>query len=371
DSKEDEAFYKSDNLESIELCTIHSTKGLAYPMVILAQSEKGLHSNASGDMGLSFSSFTLKESVSKDYSAVGFKVGVYEPLIYRILKKISKNKHEAEKKRLLYVALTRAEHNLVIAGSVYEKADKSIGLTDNSYLSWLSLKSFNKIDKKILFNSVENDKIKFLDKSKFKDIKGTILTPNDLECVEYKEQVVEFKTNSKKTASNTKEHETINENISKQATLGTAIHSILERYWDRLEDENILETIYFKYTVFDDEIKSKIKHYLENFKTTTTYKKLKNGAEHHFEIELNMYKDGNQTQGVIDLIYFDDEKDGWGIVDFKSNNINGRTDLVQFAKDNGYDKQLDTYEMLCEGNGLNVIEKMLLFLDNGEVIKFK
>ena len=33
DSKEDEAFYKSDNVESIEICTIHSTKGLAYPMV--------------------------------------------------------------------------------------------------------------------------------------------------------------------------------------------------------------------------------------------------------------------------------------------------------------------------------------------------
>ena len=369
DSKEDEAFYKSDNLESIELCTIHSTKGLAYPMVILAQSEKGLHSNASGDMGLSFASFTLKAPIAKDYSAVGFKVGIYEPLIYRILKKISKNKHVAEKKRLLYVALTRAEHNLVIAGSVYENSKKSIGLTDTSYLSWLSVKSFG-IDKEILFNSEENDKINFIDKSKFKDIKGTILTPNDLECVEYKEQVVAFKTNSKKTASNTKEHEMINENISKQAALGTAIHSILERYWDRLEDENILDTIYFKYAVFDDATKAKIKHYLENFKTTAIYKKLKSGVEHHFEIELNVYEDGEQTQGVIDLIYFDEEKNGWVIVDFKSNNINGRTDLVQFAKDNGYDKQLDTYEELCEGNGLSVAGKMLLFLDSGKEIKF-
>jgi len=71
DTKEDEAFYKSENLESIELCTIHSTKGLAYPMVILAQSEKGLSANASGEMGLSFSSFTLQQnSQPQDYSAL-------------------------------------------------------------------------------------------------------------------------------------------------------------------------------------------------------------------------------------------------------------------------------------------------------------
>ena len=41
---EDEAFFKSDNLESIQLCTIHSTKGLAYPMVILANSDKDIYS---------------------------------------------------------------------------------------------------------------------------------------------------------------------------------------------------------------------------------------------------------------------------------------------------------------------------------------
>ena len=79
--------------ESIEICTIHSTKGLAYPMVILAQSEKGLHANASGEMGLSFNSFAINEQGNtNDYSAIGFKIDEYEPLIYRVLKKISKNK---------------------------------------------------------------------------------------------------------------------------------------------------------------------------------------------------------------------------------------------------------------------------------------
>lgn len=368
DSKEDEAFYKSDNLESIELCTIHSTKGLAYPMVILAQSEKGLHANASGEMGLSFASFTLNQnSKSTDYSAVGFKMDEYEPLIYRILKQISKNKHEAEKKRLLYVALTRAEHNLVIAGSVYKTKDK-VGLGDYSYLSWLSIKAYG-VDKETLFDNTPNDKIRFLDKNIFKDITGEVLSPEKLEKVIYKEKIVEFKTTKKKIASDNKEHDVINENMERQARLGTTIHSILERYWDKLEDENVFDKIYFKYSLFDNESKEKIRKYLENFKTTNTYKQLLSGVEHHFEIELNTYEKTKHSQGIIDLVYFDKEKNGWVIVDFKSNSVDGKKDLTKFAQDEGYDKQLDNYEMLYESKGMKVVGKILLFLDNGREIE--
>ena len=116
--------------------------------------------------------------------------------------------------------------------------------------------------------------------------------------------------------------------------------------------------------------KAKIKQYLENFKNTDIYKALKSGAEHHFEIELNMFKDNTQTQGIIDLVYFDKEKDGWIIVDFKSNNISKEKDLMQFAKDNGYDKQLNTYEELCKDKDINVVGKVLLFLDSGSEVEF-
>ena len=44
---------------------------------------------------------------------VGFKINDYIPLSHRVLKQIDKMKHLAEKKRLLYVALTRAEHDVV------------------------------------------------------------------------------------------------------------------------------------------------------------------------------------------------------------------------------------------------------------------
>ena len=113
---EDEAFFKSDNLESIQLCTIHSTKGLAYPMVILANSDKNVYSQIQSD-SIKHNSFTLVSNNEKKL-ITGFKVDDYEPLSFRLLKQIDKLKHLAEKKRLLYVALTRAEHDVIISANM-------------------------------------------------------------------------------------------------------------------------------------------------------------------------------------------------------------------------------------------------------------
>lgn len=49
EAKEPEAFFKSDNTKSVEICSIHSTKGLAYPLVLLANSDKGLYSQITSD----------------------------------------------------------------------------------------------------------------------------------------------------------------------------------------------------------------------------------------------------------------------------------------------------------------------------------
>ncbi|MEA2049465.1 MAG: UvrD-helicase domain-containing protein [Campylobacterota bacterium] len=369
DTKENEAFYKSPSVESIELCTIHSTKGLAYPMVILGQSEKNVLNKTAQEFGLSFNSFTLNtDNGYVEYGAVGFKVADYEPLIYRILKKISKNKGEAERKRLLYVALTRAEHNIVISGSVSKtKADK-ITLADDSYLTWLTKNAFD-IDKQSLL-SEKIEGIKLIDKSILSD---EPIKQKDTSFVKYEKQTVKFKEFSNKTASNSSDetkHNIINENIAKQATLGTTVHSILERYWDKLEDKNILQTIFFKYAIFNEEVKSKVKQYLENFKSTNTYKKLKDGIEYNFELDLHNFVDGQQSLSIVDLVYFDKEKNGWVIVDFKSNNISKHKDLVKFAIDQGYDKQLETYQTLCESKDMNVVGKLLLFLEDGSEIEF-
>ena len=277
---EDEAFFKSDNLESIQLCTIHSTKGLAYPMIILVNSDKNIYTQIQSD-SVKHNSFSLTQTNEKKL-ITGFKVGEYEPLCFRLLKQIDKLKHLAEKKRLLYVALTRAEHDVIISANM-----KTANVSDSSYLGMIV--NGLGINPEDLFN---------------KDFQGCITNLENIE-LQKEEKVLENKEIVLKklkfeeyikpisaTSSSSKE-----DNIATK--LGTITHKIFEVYWDKFEEID-LNNIFDKFEIIEENEQIKIKNSIENFKSTDVYKLLKSGVEHRFELEFN-YQD---KTGFIDLVYF-------------------------------------------------------------------
>ncbi len=318
---EDEAFFKSDNLESIQLCTIHSTKGLAYPMVILANSDKNVYSQIQSD-SIKSNSFKLVSNNEKKL-VTGFKVDNYEPMCFRLLKQIDKLKHLAEKKRLLYVALTRAEHDVIISANM-----KNSNVKDSSYLGMIV--NGLDINPDDLFNkdfdgcitNLEN--IEISKESKILENKEVVL--KELKFDEY------FKPISA-TNSSTKE-----DNIATK--LGTITHKIFELYWDKF-DEIDIELILNKFEIIEENEQLKIKNSIEYFKNSDVYKLLKSGVEHRFELEFN-YQD---KKGFIDLVYFDKSKAGWVIVDFK-------TGIKSQEKEEKYQKQLEFYEEVLSDIGM-------------------
>ena len=327
---EDEAFFKSDNLESIQLCTIHSTKGLAYPMVILANSDKDIYSQIKSD-SIKSNSFKLVSNNEKKL-ITGFKVDDYEPLSFRLLKQIDKLKHLAEKKRLLYVALTRAEHDVIISANM-----KNANIKDSSYLGMIV--NGLDINPDDLFNkdfdgcitNLEN--IEISKESKILENKEVVL--KELKFDEY------FKPISA-TNSSTKE----DNNATK---LGTITHKIFELYWDKF-DEIDIELILNKFEIIEENEQLKIKNSIEYFKNSDVYKLLKSGVEHRFELEFN-YQD---KKGFIDLVYFDKSKAGWVIVDFK-------TGIKSQEKEEQYQKQLEFYEEVLSDIGMSVAGKEILW----------
>lgn len=80
---------------------------------------------------------------------------------------------------------------------------------------------------------------------------------------------------------------------------------------------------------------------------------LKEGTQHQFELEFNT----PNKRGFIDLVYFDEEKNGWVIIDFK-------TGTPSKEKEQGYQTQLDFYESVLVENGMRVVEKGLYGCDN-------
>lgn len=348
EAKEDEAFFKSDNLESIQLCTIHSTKGLAYPMVILANSNKNVYSQIQSD-SIKSNSFTLKNTNEKKL-VTGFKVDSYEPLCFRLLKQVDKLKHLAEKKRLLYVALTRAEHNVVISGTINKKKDGGYSLSDTSYLGMIAEGldlEVERLFEKDLDNSIgELEEIEVEVENKV--IKNEEITLKPLVFKEFSKSISATQNHDEK-----EEVGTIENNATK---LGTITHKIFELYWNKLEDIN-MSNLFDKFEIESEEEKKKIIISIENFKGSDVYALLKSGVEHRFELEFN-YQD---KTGFIDLIYFqetvgfDKENDGWVIVDFKTGN-------QTIEKEEKYQKQLEFYENVLSGIGMSVVDKKILWV---------
>ncbi|NPA60509.1 MAG: UvrD-helicase domain-containing protein [Epsilonproteobacteria bacterium] len=334
EAKEDEAFFKSDNTKSIEICSIHSTKGLAYPLVLLANSDKGLYSQVTSD-SLKHNSFTLN-GVKKEI--VGFKVNDYTPLSHRVLKEIDKLKHLAEKKRLLYVALTRAEHDVIISAQLKQKADGSISLREDSYLHMICHSLDIDIDE--LYGQHTDFCISL------NNTKNTTNNITNVRYIQHSLKPLTFKSQALSSATVDSETKTVDNTA---ANLGTVTHKVIELYWNSFHENK--EAILDKMMIFDKTERESIIKHMNRFYETQIYKLLKDGIKHHFELEFYL----DNTTGFIDFIYFDESQNGWVIVDFK-------TGVETKEKDEYYQRQLDFYKEAMTKLNYNIIDAKLLWL---------
>jgi ATP-dependent exoDNAse (exonuclease V) beta subunit len=259
---------------------------------------------------------------------------------HRVLKQIDKLKHLAEKKRLLYVALTRAKHDVVISALLSQKKDTSISLREDSYLNMICNALDIDIDE--LYGQNERYCIVLDDDDNIDTINQSVI------YIKHSLKHIDFKT--KEQISATKENNTISSTTNEIAsTLGIQTHKIIELYWDKFRDNS--EAILNKLGIFDKVSRDEVIKNMDNFYKSDIYKLLQNGVEHKFELEFNV----DDKHGFIDFIYFDTTNQGWVIVDFK-------TGKQSKEKEIKYQEQLDFYENIMSDLGYNIMESRLLWL---------
>lgn len=127
----------SDSANSVEINTIHSSKGLEYPVVFLM------------DTGTKFGDQSIKESIltendfgisCKTYNSEK-RIAYSSPFNQSFKRKITEEERK-EEMRLLYVALTRPKNYLFVVGTTdLQKVEKlqtpQDVLETNSYLKWI------------------------------------------------------------------------------------------------------------------------------------------------------------------------------------------------------------------------------------------
>ena len=133
------------------------------------------------------------------------------------------------------------------------------------------------------------------------------------------------------------------------ARLGTITHNIIEKYWNNFSSHQ--EEILDKVQLFDGVQREQVKASLDNFYKSDIYRLLQGGVEHRFKLEFNR----GDKHGFIDFVYFNESRDGWVIVDFKTGQKSREKEL-------NYQSQLDFYEGVVYTLGYRVVDTMLLWI---------
>ena len=142
-----------ESISGVQIMTVHKSKGLAFKVVIVAD----LHSGARKPGGFSPNNYKIGDNIFLTYEKRNDSNQTPTNPIKEILSPLEKRMDNAETKRILYVAATRAKYHLVFSGCISEKT----ALTpkedsSNSMLSYL-LHSMNYDPNKETNNIVEKD----------------------------------------------------------------------------------------------------------------------------------------------------------------------------------------------------------------------
>ncbi len=386
----------------VKILTIHSSKGLEYPAVILGGMGKKFVLNKNTDdiiindkLGVGVRLFDVKSRTQKDSSV-------------KLACKITNKKNEIDEEiRLLYVALTRAKSRLCIVGE-YDTKNLSRNVNKNIYASQnyfdLIFKALPKESIHFFENKVNNfvvckdEKCEFsvefvdeVDDKKMTESRPYIFDPIDKELnakiSKYFDYYYPYKINNNIALKNSvsqvlKEEQDYEKQVDSividsdfndySLRLGTAYHSIMQNLNYSESEAEICDIISRVKTVdlpYGDVDVKKVVKAVENISKliTSSSKILK---ETQFIMKVNygeIVSGGNDEdvliQGVIDLAIVDD--DTAIIVDFKTN----KTQNERFLIDH-YAMQLNMYARAFEkAYGLKVTKKLLYSFEMGKFVE--
>ncbi|MBR1444905.1 MAG: helicase-exonuclease AddAB subunit AddA, partial [Firmicutes bacterium] len=148
-----EAVLSSENNDVVRITSIHKSKGLEFPVVIIGGLAARFNMNDLKAEVLTDDEIGVGLSYFKPVMAYGEAIPKYKEktLMHNVIRMILKRETYSEELRVLYVALTRAEEKLILIGTSSKQIDKKIADISSNYLEDGVISAYDRLNRSSSF----------------------------------------------------------------------------------------------------------------------------------------------------------------------------------------------------------------------------
>ena len=345
-----------DAVDAVRLLTIHSSKGLEFPIVFLA--------DAGANRGGPRTSTVLwraEEGISltleRDVSEIG--ENRREPGFYAYLKELERREDEAENKRLLYVAATRAADLFVVSGAEPTENNEPwlSDFTKPEYSDHINISEPTRVDLDALKSRSPRVSLEIPESETEQPADAPLLG---------RRGAIPIRSSTPATALEHGDGTRFSGRSDPLAlTRGTLAHAAIEEWFTKEKRPDLRDLAHRIGLRLNDEdmadIEADVNAMLDDFDASDLAAKLREtSTRKHFEIPFSWSWDGVAVHGAIDLAYQTNGE--WHVVDFKTDRVEkGRE--AEHAET--YLTQLGVYAGAIEAATNNRPKTGLMFLRTG------
>lgn len=389
----------SENDDLVRIMTVHKSKGLEFPMVILAGYMRRLNYTSAGkapaihkDLGIGF---PMVDPENRWYKTT---------LLQNMIRERFHREEVDEEKRILYVALTRAKDKLMLLGicnDISEDVEKVME-SEPAENSYFAMTGKTICSRPAGMKTVDDEKLLNLSKVQKRSSSEILhvmeqcrekeLSPDVLEKMTYhypfdddltaraKYSVSSLNKSGRSSVSDLEEPAFVaGERKIDAAQRGTAFHAVLERIdFARAQAEgesyilSLMNDMILKEMLTEKEKDVLNIKLLLKFVQSPLSRRMAASGEIYREKRFNLLteKEGKKVlvRGIIDCFF--EEEGKLILIDYKTGNMEdaaaGRDDLIRER----YRTQLELYrEALQNAAGKEVTEMYLYLIDAGRIIK--
>ncbi len=411
-----------ENEDVIRIMSIHKSKGLEFPVVILANTNKQFN-----EQDIRKNPILLHQEMGIGVKYIDYSTQIkYDTLSRQALKSVIGNENISEEMRVLYVALTRAKEKLIVTGiakeydrkiekmnkqtKIYEKQQNKINpiliKKYKSYLDWIllvylyeqnkseNLFSINQIEAEdILKTKVEDivnvtskEMLKMLEEKNAKQDLEEIKSKIEYEyenklatTIPTKSSVTQIKQMCKDDIQNEIKFEKPKflqedkEDKITPAQRGTLIHLCMQKLnpkedYDLEKVRKLINNLAFKEVITEKERDAINPYKVLEFTKSQIWKELQNAKEYHqeqpFYINVpakEIYNEDIEEEILVQGIvdlYYINENDNLILLDYKTDYVETGKEMDLVSK---YKKQLDLYRQALESALQRKVDKVYIY----------